>query len=242
MSIRDRLSGNEAIATAMRQINPDVFAMFPITPSTEIPQYFAQYVADGKVDTEFICVESEHSSMSACIGAEAAGCRAITATSSATPRFASATTTPAGVESVGKKQNQKDLTQIVVAHGSPYVAQTTFLGNFKDFHEKAHKAIYTEGPTFVNVLCPCPRGWQYSAELLPEICRLAVDTCIWPLYEVENGEYHLTYMPKKKLPVEEFMKLQGRFRHCFKPGNEWTIEAAQNYVDEKWEALLAKCK
>ena len=83
MSIRDRLSGNEAIATAMRQINPDVFAMFPLTPSTEIPQYFAQYVADGKVDTEFICVESEHSSMSACIGAEAAGCRAITATSSA---------------------------------------------------------------------------------------------------------------------------------------------------------------
>ena len=83
MSIRDRLSGNEAIATAMRQINPDVFAMFPITPSTEIPQYYAQYVADGKVDTEFICVESEHSSLSACIGAEAAGCRAITATSSA---------------------------------------------------------------------------------------------------------------------------------------------------------------
>ena len=83
MGKRDRLSGNEAIAMAMRQINPDVFAMFPITPSTEIPQYFAQYVADGRVDTEFICVESEHSSLSACIGAEAAGCRAITATSSA---------------------------------------------------------------------------------------------------------------------------------------------------------------
>ncbi len=83
MSIRERLSGNEAVAVAMRQINPDVFAMFPITPSTEIPQYFAQYVADGKVDTEFICVESEHSSLSACLGAEAAGCRAVTATSSA---------------------------------------------------------------------------------------------------------------------------------------------------------------
>ncbi len=83
MSKRDRLSGNEAIATAMRQINPDVFAMFPITPSTEIPQYFAQYVADGRVDTEFICVESEHSSLSACLGAEAAGARAVTATSSA---------------------------------------------------------------------------------------------------------------------------------------------------------------
>ena len=83
MSIRERLSGNEAVAYAMRQINPDVFAAFPITPSTEIPQYFAQYVADGQVDTEFVTVESEHSSMSACIGASAAGARAITATSSA---------------------------------------------------------------------------------------------------------------------------------------------------------------
>ena len=83
MSIRERLSGNEAVAYAMRQINPDVFAAFPITPSTEIPQYFAQYVADGLVDTEYVTVESEHSSMSTCIGAAAAGARAVTATSSA---------------------------------------------------------------------------------------------------------------------------------------------------------------
>ena len=83
MSIKDRMSGNEAIAYAMKQIEPDVFAAFPITPSTEIPQYFAQYAADGKVATEFITVESEHSSMSACMGAQAAGCRAVTATSSA---------------------------------------------------------------------------------------------------------------------------------------------------------------
>ena len=82
MSIRDRLSGNEAVAYAMRQINPDVFAAFPITPSTEIPQYFAQYVANGQVDTEYVTVESEHSSMSTCIGAQAAGARAVTATSS----------------------------------------------------------------------------------------------------------------------------------------------------------------
>ena len=161
--------------------------------------------------------------------------------SSATPRFASATTTPSGIESVGKKQNQKDLTQIMVAHGSPYVAQTTMIGTFQDFHEKAHKAIYTEGPTFVNVLTPCPRGWQYPPEILPQICKTAVDTCIWPLYEVEEGEYHLTYKPKNKLPEEEFMKLQGRFKHCFAPGNEWTIEEAQKYVDRKWEELLEKC-
>ena len=81
MGIRERLSGNEAAATAMKQINPDVVAAFPITPSTEIPQYFSSFVANGSVDTEFVAVESEHSAMSACIGAEAAGARAMTATS-----------------------------------------------------------------------------------------------------------------------------------------------------------------
>lgn len=82
MAIRERLSGNEAVAIAMKQINPDVFPAFPITPSTEIPQYFSSYVADGEVDTEFIPVESEHSSMSAAVGASAAGARTLTATSS----------------------------------------------------------------------------------------------------------------------------------------------------------------
>ena len=81
MAIRERLSGNEAVATAMKQINPDVVAAFPITPSTEVPQYFSTYVANGEVDTEFVAVESEHSAMSACIGAAAAGARAMTATS-----------------------------------------------------------------------------------------------------------------------------------------------------------------
>ena len=81
MSIRERLSGNEAAATAMKQINPDVVAAFPITPSTEIPQYFSTFVSNGAVDTEFVAVESEHSAMSACIGAQAAGARAMTATS-----------------------------------------------------------------------------------------------------------------------------------------------------------------
>ena len=70
---------------------------------------------------------------------------------------------------------------------------------------------------------------------------MAVETCVWPLYEVVEGEWRLSYEPRRKLPVSEFMKLQGRFKHCFKPGNEWTIEAAQKYVDEKWEKLLSKC-
>ena len=75
MGIRERLSGNEAVANAMRQIDPDVVAAFPITPSTEIPQYFSAFVNNGKVHTEFVPVESEHSAMSACIGASAAGAR-----------------------------------------------------------------------------------------------------------------------------------------------------------------------
>ena len=161
--------------------------------------------------------------------------------SSETPRYANATTTPIGAESTGKTQNKKDLTAILAAHEIPYAAQTTFIGNFKDFHEKARKAIYTPGACFVNILAPCPRGWQYPAEDLAIICKMAVETCVWPLYEVENGQWRLNYKPKNKLPVEEFMRLQGRFKHCFKPGNEDLIVQAQKYVDDKWEALLNRC-
>jgi len=89
-------------------------------------------------------------------------------------------------------------------------------------------------------LSPCPRGWDYPMAKLPEIIKLAVDTCIWPLYEVEEGVWHLSYMPKKKLPVEDFFRSQGRFKHMFQKGNEWMIEEAQQYVDQKWEKLLAR--
>ncbi|MCL2088543.1 MAG: thiamine pyrophosphate-dependent enzyme [Oscillospiraceae bacterium] len=161
--------------------------------------------------------------------------------SSSTPKFAEVTTAPVGTEMHGKAQNKKDLTGIVVAHGVPYVAQTTFTANFKDMHEKAHKAIYTKGPAFLNVLAPCPRGWRYPPEDLMTICKLAVDTCVWPLYEVVDGEWKLTYEPKKKLPVEEYLSKQGRFRHMFAKGAEWMIEDAQKFVDKKWETLLKKC-
>lgn len=162
--------------------------------------------------------------------------------SSSTPRFADATTTPAGSVIPGKPQNKKDLTAIIAAHNIPYVAQTTFIGNFKDLHEKAEKAIYTEGPAFLNVLSPCPRGWRYETEDLAEICKLAVDTCVWPMFEVDHGVWRLTYEPKKKLPVEEFLKKQERFKHLFKKGNEWMIEEVQKEIDQKWETLLARCK
>ena len=162
--------------------------------------------------------------------------------SSATPRFADATTTPVGSKSYGKVQNKKNLTEIIAAHNVPYAAQTTFLGDFRDLHNKAHKAIYTEGPCFLNILSPCPRGWRYEMEDLAEICKLAVDTCVWPLYEIEQGVWKLTYEPAKKLPVERFLEKQGRFKHMFAKGNEWMIEDAQNYVDEQWEKLKEKCQ
>ena len=158
--------------------------------------------------------------------------------SSATPHFADTTTAPAGKVVPGKIQPRKDLTEIMVKHNTAYVAQTALIGNFKDIHEKAEKAIYTEGPCFIATLSPCPRGWGYPPEMLMEISKLAVDTCFWPLYEVKDGVYTITYKPAKKLPVEEFLKPQKRFKHMFKEGNEWMIKQFQEEVDKKWEYLL----
>nr|WP_307774790.1 thiamine pyrophosphate-dependent enzyme [uncultured Cetobacterium sp.] len=161
--------------------------------------------------------------------------------SSATPKYADTTTSPIGIESMGKPQGRKELADVMAAHNIPYVAQTTFIGNFKDLHEKSEKAIYTEGAAFLNVLAPCPRGWRYSSEKLMEMCKLAVETCYWPLFEVINGEWKLSYKPKNKLPIEEFLKGQGRFAHLFKPGNEHLIAQIQADVDRRWEALLKRC-
>ena len=159
--------------------------------------------------------------------------------SSATPKFADTTTTPQGKVIPGKLQERKNITEIMVAHELPYVCQTAAYGNFKDLYEKAEKAIYTEGPTYMNVFAPCPRGWRYPDEDLMLINKLAVDTCYWPVYEVENGVYKV-YKPAKKVPVVEFLKLQKRFAHMFKPGNEWMIEEFQAGVDKAWEKLLLK--
>ena len=160
--------------------------------------------------------------------------------SSATPQFADTTTSPAGTVIPGKAQVRKDLTEIMVAHHLPYVAQTAAYMNFKDLYEKAEKAIYTKGAKFLNVLSPCPRGWGYPTEDLMKLNKLAVETCYWPMYEVVDGVYHITYKPAKKLPVEEFLKPQKRFKHMFKPGNEWMIEKFQEEVDKRWNELLAK--
>ena len=162
--------------------------------------------------------------------------------SSATPMYADTTTTPVGSQSNGKPQNRKDLAQVIAAHDIPYVAQTTFTRNFKDLHTKAEKAIYTPGAAFLNIMAPCPRGWRYNTPDIMEICRLGVETCYWPLFEVIEGKWVLNYTPRQKLPIEDWLVKQGRFKHLFKKENEYLIEAFQKEVDRRWEDLLKRCE
>ena len=161
--------------------------------------------------------------------------------SSSTPKYADTTTTAAGSFSDGKVQYKKDLTKIIAEHHIPYVAQTTFIGNLKDLHEKAERAIYTPGPAFLNVMSPCPRGWRYEASDIMKVCKLAVETCVWPLFEVVEGKWILSYEPKQKLPIEEYLRVQGRFKHLFRPGNESLIAELQSDVDARWQELLSLC-
>lgn len=160
--------------------------------------------------------------------------------SSATPMYADTTTTPSGKESAGKPQYRKDLAAIMAAHNIPYVGQTTFIKNMQDLYVKAEKAIYTPGPAFLNVMAPCPRGWRYDAPEIIDICKMAVETCYWPLFEVVEGKWIVNYEPKNKLPIEDFLKSQGRFKHLFKPENEHLIAEFQKELDRRWEDLLTK--
>jgi pyruvate ferredoxin oxidoreductase beta subunit len=159
--------------------------------------------------------------------------------SSATPLGAHTTTSPAGKVIPGKKQYRKDLTAIMVAHNIPYVAQTS-VSHWRDLTAKVQKALDTPGPSFINIISPCRLGWGFRPEDTIELAREAVETCFWPLYEVENGVYKLTYKPREKKPVVEWLKKQTRFRHLFKPGNEELLAKVQEHVDAQWENLLKK--
>ncbi|MBM3216343.1 pyruvate ferredoxin oxidoreductase [Candidatus Poribacteria bacterium] len=160
--------------------------------------------------------------------------------SGATPLGAATTTAPSGKKASGKVQKPKDLTAIVVAHGIPYVAQAS-PHNWRDLATKVQRALAAEGPAFINVLAPCHRGWRFPMEDGIEMARLAVDTCFWPLFEVADGEWHLTYHPRRKRPVADWMKEQRRFEHLFKPDNEALLEAIQEQIDEDWARLLERC-
>ena len=160
--------------------------------------------------------------------------------SGATPVGAWTTTSPVGKESAGKVQNRKNLTELMIAHGIRYVAQAS-PHDPRDLVRKAAKALSVEGATFLNVLSPCPRGWRSDGAESIDMAREAVNTCYWPLFEYEDGEYRLTYRPQHKMPLIPWLKRQGRFAHLFQPGNEETLASIEAYVDSEWQKLLSKC-
>ncbi len=161
--------------------------------------------------------------------------------SSATPTGAHTTTSPAGTVIPGKVQWRKPLTEIIAAHHIPYVAQGS-PSHWRDLMEKARKAAATNGPSFINVFCDCNRGWRHGTETTIEVMRLAVETCYWPLFEVENDLWKLNYKPREKKSVEEWLKTQGRFQHLFQPQFRHVIEEIQARVDQEWESLLKRCE
>jgi pyruvate ferredoxin oxidoreductase beta subunit len=159
--------------------------------------------------------------------------------SSATPHGAATTTSPAGKVIPGKPQYRKDLTAIVAAHNIPYVAQAS-LHRWKDLMTKVRKAVKVEGPAFINVLAPCNRGWRIPTEDVVETSRLAAETRYWPIFEVEYGKWKINYKPRNPLPIEEWLKTQGRFKHLFEPHNRHVIDELQAEVDVRWHDLLER--
>jgi len=155
--------------------------------------------------------------------------------SSATPFGASTTTSPSGKVSIGQVTWKKNMPAIAAAHDIPYVATACPSYPF-DLMAKVAKGIAVSGPTYIHILSVCPTGWRCPPDLTVRIGRLAVETGIFPLYEVENGEYKLSFDFPQLRPVTDYMKLQGRFRHL-SPDN---ISKIQSKVSEKYEELRGK--
>jgi pyruvate ferredoxin oxidoreductase beta subunit len=155
--------------------------------------------------------------------------------SSSTPYGASTTTSPAGKVSIGQVTWKKDMPAIAAAHDIPYVATACSSYPF-DLMAKVAKGAAIQGPAYVQILSPCPTGWRFATDLTIRIGRLAVETGMFPLYEVENGAYKLTFDSPKLRPVADYMKLQGRFRHL----SPDIVDKIQTKVIEKYERLRAK--
>jgi len=157
--------------------------------------------------------------------------------SGATPLGAATTTTPVGTVVAGKQQQRKDLTRIMIAHHIRYVAQAS-IHNPVDLSNKIKKGIEIDGPAFLNILSPCIPGWRIAPDMAVELAGLGVETCFWPLYEVEDQNYKVNYEPKKKLPVTDWLFTQGRFRHLKDAKWSHLVEDFQTRVDEQWDLLL----
>ncbi|MBN2542584.1 pyruvate ferredoxin oxidoreductase [bacterium] len=161
--------------------------------------------------------------------------------SGATPYGAHTSTSPAGKKIPGKQQHRKDLTAIMAAHDISFAAQAA-PHNWRDLMTKVQKALAKKGPAFINVLMPCPVGWRFGDDEGIDISRHAVETCFWPLYEVEDGVWKINYTPKEKQPIESWLKRQGRFKHLFAEKNRHIIDEIQAHIDYKWEQLQKQCE
>ncbi|MBI4596573.1 MAG: pyruvate synthase subunit beta [Candidatus Tectomicrobia bacterium] len=160
--------------------------------------------------------------------------------SGATPQWARTTTTPVGKVIKGKQTQGKDIISIMEAHHLPYIARAS-MAHLKDFKRKMLKArqvstIEKRGISYIEVLNTCPTGWDYPEELMITMARLAVETGVWPLIEIEDGDFRLNLQPKQLKPVKEYIKLQGRFKHF----SEEQIEAVQDQVAKNWAKVLKR--
>lgn len=167
--------------------------------------------------------------------------------SGGTPHGAATTTSPAGKVIPGKLEYKKPLADIMIAHGLEYVA-TASPYYWRDLITKVRKGLEVEGPAFLHVFAPCPRGWRSNPSKSIEYSKLAVETCVFPIWEAINGEYKLSIpskllklAPQKKRPVSEYLKGQGRFRHLFRAENKELLDEIQEITDNRWEKLLKKC-
>ncbi len=171
--------------------------------------------------------------------------------SGGTPHAASTTTSPAGKVIPGKREWKKPIAEIVIAHEIPYVATLNAAWPM-DVMRKARSAFEVEGPAFLHAIVPCARGWRYPPEKTIEVSRLATQTCLFPLYECKLEEGRPVYKlsaasaaiakrPQSKKPVEDYLSMQGRFRHLFRPERrDDIIDGIQAWVDRKWSLLLEK--
>jgi pyruvate ferredoxin oxidoreductase beta subunit len=157
--------------------------------------------------------------------------------SSATPSGATTTTSPAGRESIGQFSWKKDMPSIAAAHNIPYVATANPSYPF-DLIEKVKKGLAVKGPAYIQIFSVCPTGWRCPAELTVKIGRLATETGAFPLYEVENGKYSISYKTDKLRPIKDYMKLQRRFRHL----PEDTVKEIQKRTEQEYRKLLEKAE
>lgn len=213
-------SGIEAALRAMgRKGNTKVVAIGGDGGTLDIGMQALSGTFERGDDITYVCVDNEAYMNT---GVQRSG---------ATPFDASTSTSPPGRQSFGNPRPKKDMPAIMAAHGSPYVA-TTSISYPRDMIRKVKKATEIEGPTYIHAHAPCTTGWKFDTSKTVEVGKLAVETALWPLYEIENGLLTKVRKVKRRKPVEDYLKAQGRFKHLFiMEGGKEEIAKIQKIAD-----------